>query len=286
MSRNRLILGLFVAILLAALLSTFVYKKFQQVSEQQVNTSTRNIVVAAQPLPLGTRLEPSMLRTIAWPAEQPMPGMFARVEDCVNRALITPVAENEPILEGKLAPREAGAGLPAVIPEGMRGLSVAVNDVIGVAGFVGPGTMVDVLVTGTAGGTSAQMIETRTLLENVRVLAAGQKTEQDRDGKPQTVPVITLLVTPEDAAKLALASTEGKIQLALRNTVDTHDANPAPVFQSTIFGGAPPNLNPEPKPKRAPIKMAAPPPAPPAPYTVEVITGTKRETKSFPNQQQ
>jgi pilus assembly protein CpaB len=286
MSRNRLILGLFVAILLGALLSTFVYRKFQEVSSHQVVTSTRTIVVAAQPLPLGTRLEPSMLRTIPWPSDEPMPGMFSRVEDCVNRALITQVAENEPILDGKLAPKEAGAGLPAVIPEGMRGLSVAVNDVIGVAGFVTPGTMVDVLVTGSAPGSASQIMETRTLLENVRVLAAGQKTERDLDGKPQTVPVITLLVTPEDAAKLALASTEGKIQLALRNTVDTHDANPAPVYQSTIFGGAPPDLNPAPpKPKRI-IKMAAPPPPPPQPYTVEVITGSKRETKSFPNQQQ
>jgi pilus assembly protein CpaB len=287
MSRNRIILGLFVAILLAALLSTFVYKKFQEVASQTGPVSTRTIVVASQPLPLGTRLEPSMLRTIPWPGDEPMPGMFTRVEDCVNRALITQVAENEPILEGKLAPKDAGAGLPAVIPQGMRGISVAVNDVIGVAGFVTPGTMVDVLVTGAAPGTSAQMMETRTLLENVRVLAAGQKTEQDRDGKPQTVPVITLLVNPEDAAKLALASTEGKIQLALRNTVDTHDANPAPVYQSTIFGGAPPNPNPAPAPRKsAPVKMAAPPPPPPAPYTVEVITGSKRETKSFPNQPQ
>ena len=114
-------------------------------------------------------------------------------------------------------------GLPATIPEGMRALSVAVNDVVGVAGFVIPGTMVDVLVTGQIGegrGSGSKNV-TRTILENVRVLAAGQKVEQDREGKPQTVPVITLLVSPEDAAKLTMASTEGKIQLSLRNTVDT-----------------------------------------------------------------
>ena len=136
---------------------------------------------------------------------------------------------NEPILDSKLAPREAGAGLSATIPEGMRAVSVAVNDVIGVAGFVGPGTSVDVLVTGTIPGASqsgAQYV-TRTILENIRVLAAGQKVEQDVDGKPQTVPVVTLLVSPQDAATLTMASTEGKIQLALRNTIDVNSPAPA-----------------------------------------------------------
>ena len=125
----------------------------------------------------------------------------------------------------------------------MRALSVAVNDVIGVAGFVTPGTTVDVLVTGMAPGAEPghSSTVTRTILENVRVLAAGQKIEQDRDGKPETVPVITLLVAPEDAGKLAMASTEGKIQLALRNTVDVKETNPAPVLETTLFAtGAPP----------------------------------------------
>jgi pilus assembly protein CpaB len=234
--------------------------------------------VAAAPLQLGTRLDSSKLRTIPWPAGQPVLGMFTRVEDCTHRALITGVAENEPILESKLAPVEAGAGLSATIPEGMRALSVAVNDVVGVAGFVTPGTMVDVLVTGTIAGPGQQGGAgniTRTILENVRVLAAGQKIEQDRDGKPQTVPVITLLVTPEDASKLAMASTEGKIQLALRNTIDTKTLNPPPVLQTTLFA-----------PTAAPAVMkhtvAQRPAAPSPPYTVEVIMGAKHETKEFP----
>jgi pilus assembly protein CpaB len=201
--------------------------------------------------------------------------MFTKVDECANRALITAVAENEPILEGKLAPVQAGAGLPATIPEGMRGLSVAVNEVVGVAGFVGPGTMVDVLATGKLPGNGQDKI-TRTILENVRVLAAGQKIEQDKDGKPQTVPVITLLVTPEDAAKLTMAATEGKIQLALRNTIDMKSTNPAPVMQAVLFAPA----------GGAPVHVAARPhaaPMPPPTYTVEVIVGTKRETKSFTN---
>src|SRR6201984_3095175 len=187
--------------------------------------------------------------------------MFTRIEDCANRALITPLAENEPVLEGKLAAQQSGAGLPATIPEGMRALSVAVNDVGGGAGFVIPGRMVDVLVTGSVGGGGAGNNITRMILENVRVLAAGQKVEQDRDGKPQTVPVITLLVSPEDAAKLTMGSNQGKIQLALRNTIDTKQVSPAPVLQAALFAGAPP------APK--PATRNAPPP-PPSMYVIEV----------------
>jgi pilus assembly protein CpaB len=163
----------------------------------------------------------------------------------------------------------------------MRALSVAVNDVVGVAGFVMPGTMVDVLVTGKIGGGNKGSEDsiTRTILENVRVLAAGQKIEQDREGKPQTVPVITLLVSPEDAGKLAMASTEGKIQLALRNTVDTKKVEPPSILEANLFSGT------TPAPRRTgPIVKAAAPPAPPSPYVIEVITGNKRENKSFPNQ--
>jgi pilus assembly protein CpaB len=241
------------------------------------------IVVAAKPLPLGTRLDPSMLRTISWPVGQPVAGMCRRTQDCTNRALITAVAENEPILEAKLAPSAAGAGLAAVIPEGMRAMSVAVNEVVGVAGFVTPGTMVDVLVTGNiAGPNQGGQTITRTILENVRVLAAGQKVQQDQEGKPQTVPVITLLVAPEDAARLAMASTQGKIQLALRNTVDTDTATPPAVLQSALFASDAPVAV-------APVKHVAtakttPKPPAAAPYQVEIITGSKRETKSFTEQ--
>jgi pilus assembly protein CpaB len=191
--------------------------------------------------------------------------------------LITPVVENELILENKLAPKEAGAGLSSTIPEGMRALSVSVNEVIGVAGFVIPGTMVDVLVTGgiAGAGRGGQENITRMILENVRVLAAGQKIEVDREGKPQTVPVITLLVSPEDAGKLAMASTEGKIQLALRNTIDSKKVNPPAVLEAALFSAGPP-------PVRHSGSVKAPPPPPPV-YLIEVITGNKRENKSFPN---
>src|SRR4029077_6169208 len=130
----------------------------------------------------------------------------------------------------------------------------------------------------TSSNGSEQSI-TRMILENVRVLAAGQKIESDREGKPQTVPVITLLVSPEDAGKLAMASTEGKIQLALRNTVDTKRVEPPSVLEAALFSG----IGAAPPKRTGPIvKTVAPPP--PSPYVIEVITGNKRENKSFPNQ--
>src|SRR5450631_1848962 len=278
MNQNRMILGLAVAVVVAFLLSTVVYRQFQKASVKPA--ATGHIVVAAKPLALGTPVDANNLRLIPWPPGEPVAGMFTRIEDCANRALIADVAANELILDSKLAPKESGAGLPAVIPQGMRALSVAVNDVVGVAGFVTPGTMVDVLVTGKieAGNRGTEDTITRTILENVRVLAAGQKIEQDREGKPQTVPVITLLVSPEDAGKLAMASTQGKIQLALRNTVDTKRVDPAPVMEANLFSGG------APAPKTGPVKIATPRPAPASPYVIEVITGNKRENKSFPNQ--
>ena len=285
MNRNRLMIGFGFALLLGFAASAFVYHEFKRVSAAPAAIPMQQIVVADEALQLGSLLDSSKLKTISWPAGQPVTGMFTKIEDCANRALITSVAENEPILEAKLAPREAGAGLPATIPAGMRALSVSVNDVIGVAGFVTPGTTVDVLVTGEVAGANqgSGSTITRTILENVRVLAAGQKIEQDRDGKPQTVPVITLLVTPDDAGKLAMASTQGKIQLALRNTVDVKETNPAPVLQSTLFASSVP-----PPPEKlvvaVPRKVILPPPPKPAPFTVEVINGGQRVTKSFPNQ--
>jgi pilus assembly protein CpaB len=275
MNRNRMLVGLTVAIVAGLFLSTYVYRAFKNATAVKPMIA-QHIVVAAIPLQLGTRVDANNLRLIPWPSDEPVSGMFTRIEDCANRALITPVAENEPILESKLASMQAGAGLPATIPEGMRALSVAVNEVVGVAGFVIPGTMVDVLVTGRIAGTTHGGDEniTRTILENVKVLAAGQKIEQDREGKPQTVPVITLLVTPDDAARLTMASTEGKIQLALRNTVDTKMIGPAAVLQESLFSGG------APAPKRSAGVKYVPPP--PSPYVVEVITGNKRENKSFP----
>ena len=281
MNTNRLLIGLVVAIVVAFLLSSFVYKQFQKASIVRPS-ATQPLVVASVPLPLGARLDATNLKVIQWPTNQPVAGMFTRIEDCSNRAVITPLAANEPVLESKLAPKESGAGLAATIPEGMRALSVAVNEVVGVAGFVTPGTMVDVLVTGRAlgGGTAGQGDITRTFLENIRVLAAGQKIEQDREGKPQTVAVSTLLVTPDEATQLTMGATDGKIQLALRNTIDTKKNEPKAIVQAALF--SPQGAVATPIQPTKPSGRKAAPAAPP-PYVIEVITGNKRENKSFPN---
>lgn len=278
MSRNRMLIGLAVALVVGLLAGRYVYRQLKQatgVGPMKVD----HIVVAAAPLPLGTRLRAEQLRLAPWPASDPLPGSFTRIEECVDRALLTPVVESEAILDAKLAPKEAGAGLPAVIPEGMRALSVRVDDVVAVAGFVNPGTMVDVLVTGEVEGGAQGNSITRTILEDVRVLAAGQKVEQDKEGKPQTVSVVTVLVNPDQADKLTMASTEGKIHLALRNTIDTKATNPPPVYRNSLFlgGGGPAPVKPKQRTVPAPSK-----PQPPPVYVIEVIRGDKRDTQSFP----
>ena len=226
MSWQRLSGGLAISLLVGLLAGAFVFTQFKKLAQAK-SMPTMPVVVSSRAIPLGTRLQASDLRLVNWPATQPIQGVFSKIDDCVNRAAITSLVENEPLLEGKLAPKDGGSGLSATIPSGMRAVSVSVNDVVGVAGFVVPGTIVDVLVTGSTGSGNV----TRTILENVRVLATGHTVEQEREGKPQNAPaVITLLVSPEDANTLTMASTQGRIQLALRNTLDSAKVVPAPVL--------------------------------------------------------
>jgi pilus assembly protein CpaB len=176
------------------------------------------------------------------------------------------------VLDQELAKREAGVGLPVSIPAGMRAVSVGVDDVVAVAGFVTPGTIVDVLVTGTTPGGPI----TRTILEHVRVLAVGQQI-QTENGKPQTAPVVTVLVTPEAGEKLTLAAAEGKIHLALRNTGDVADANPPPIYGSTVFIGMAPAVHAAPR-----VVAVKPAPKVLPPYNVQVIRGDRVEDHPFP----
>jgi pilus assembly protein CpaB len=281
MDQKRLVVGLLVALVFGLVAARYVYIQLRNAKSAagKVSVVTGRIVVAAKPLSLGERLTTADLRDIPWPDATRPTGSFLRVEDCLDRALITPVVENELILEYKLAPKEAGGGLSVAIPQGTRAISVRVDDVVSVAGFVAPGTMVDVLVTGTStGGDSV----TRTILQDLRVLAVGQKSEADREGKPQTYTVVTLLVNPEEAEKVTMASTEGKIHLALRNTIDTKEVNPPAVSRTSLFAGAPP-VKPEATHK---VRRETPPaPKPPEPYVIDVIRGDKKETTSFAGQQ-
>lgn len=187
-----------------------------QFASAAVPPGTVPVVVAARDLSMGSIVTQDDVKTVDWP-EQALPeGHSAQVAQVVGRGLITPAYANEPLLADKLADRDSG-GLPILIPEGMRALSVKVDEVVGVAGFVLPGTVVDVVSTVTPPGGSPT---SRVILQNVRTLAAGQTIARDVEGEPMAVTVITLLVTPSDAEQLALASTQGRIQLALRNTLD------------------------------------------------------------------
>ncbi|HWX38581.1 MAG TPA: Flp pilus assembly protein CpaB [Candidatus Sulfotelmatobacter sp.] len=279
MSWQRLSGGLAISLLVGLLAGAFVFTQFKKLAQAK-SMPTMPVVVSSRAIPLGTRLQASDLRLVNWPATQPIQGVFSKIDDCVNRAAITSLVENEPLLEGKLAPKDGGSGLSATIPSGMRAVSVSVNDVVGVAGFVVPGTIVDVLVTGSTGSGNV----TRTILENVRVLATGHTVEQEREGKPQNAPaVITLLVSPEDANTLTMASTQGRIQLALRNTLDSAKVVPAPVLQTALFGSSPVPAaegSVTTKKTHAPEKPKVVPP--PETVNVEVIRGDKKEEAKFP----
>jgi pilus assembly protein CpaB len=160
------------------------------------------------------------VKVVGWPGSAVPSGYIGSIADALGRGVITSVAENEPLLAAKVSTKDAGGGLPIIIRDGMRARSVKVDEIIGVAGFVLPGTHVDVMLTLEKGDNRPQAV-TRTILQNVQVLAAGQQVQRDKEGKPQTVSVVTLLVTLEDAELLVLAGKEGRLQLALRNTLDT-----------------------------------------------------------------
>ncbi|HXY03060.1 MAG TPA: Flp pilus assembly protein CpaB, partial [Terriglobales bacterium] len=207
-------------------------------------------------------------------------GVFHRKDRLLGRGVTVPISRGELILTNKLAAENAGYGLPSLIPPGMRAVAVRVNDTTGIAGFVVPGTRVDVLLTGNPEGVNQQ--ETTTILENVAVLAAGQKLERNAAGEPQSTPVITLLVSPDDAQKLTLAANQGKIQLALRNPLDTKQQELMTARSDALYKIAAAPVHPEPaRPKAKHIATPAPPPPMIAPYIVEIYKGDKREDTKF-----
>jgi pilus assembly protein CpaB len=256
-----------IAVGIAGAATYLVYKTIQSRPAQVVEVATSYAVVAARPLPLGTRLTAPDLKLVAWPAANPLPGGFTKIEDAVDRGLIAAVAENEPLTGNNVASAEAGAGLPPTIPPGMRAISVRVNEVIGVAGFVVPGTRVDVMAILTQNNQRLA----RVVVGNVQVLAAGTRYDQEaaREGKAVPSSVVTLMVTPDDAEKIGLASTEGTIMLTLRNPMDTALASSTGTGAASLAGDAPaprPAAPASSAPRRtAPVVAAAPPPPPPAP---------------------
>src|SRR5919201_1772628 len=212
--RNRIFAVLAIAVLAGGVLAYATYNLVQNQPAKVVSMPTQPVVIAAADLSLGSELRKEDLTVANYPQGQAPEGAFMRVSDVVGRGLIAPIVKNEPVLKAKLASKEAGSGLPPVIPEGMRAVSVRVNEVIGVAGYVLPGTRVDVVAT--VNPTQQQEdITSKVVLTDVQVLAAGTNMEQNgHKEKPMAVSVVTLLVNPDEAERLTLASTEGKIQLA------------------------------------------------------------------------
>ena len=278
MTRIRVFIVLLVAIGLGGTFALATYRYIQNMPIREVHLPTTPVVVAAADLGLGAALRREDLRVIAWPSDAAPAGAFTDPQDIVGRGLIQSVTLNEAVLPSKLAPVGAGAGLPPVIPEGKRALSVRVNDVIGVAGYVLPGNRVDVVATVSPTNQQTDMTS-KVVLTNVLVIAAGTRIEQDAEqNKPVSVSVVTLLVDPVEAERLTLASTEGKIQLALRNPLDT-TAPPTPGIRSAALLAAarPVRLVRPVRPAAAPrVEPPAPPPPPPPPPTVEIIRGDKR----------
>jgi pilus assembly protein CpaB len=276
MTRMRVLLVLVIAILAGGGLAAGTYRYLQNVPVREVSVPTRSVVVANGDLALGTELRADDLAILQWPAKSIPDGAFENASTIVGRGLIASVVKNEPILPGKLASKDAGTGLPPLIPPGKRALSVKVNEVIGVAGYVLPGTHVDVVATASPSNRPEETAS-KVVLSNVEVLTAGTRLEQKDGGKPVQVTVVTLLVTPEESERLTLASTEGKIQLALRNPLDAESPATAGVRTSALVGGA--QQRPvvvARRPAAAPSAVPAAPPPPAAPATIEIIRGDKR----------
>ena len=275
--QTRTLIVLVVALLAAAGAAYGVYSAVARIPVREVEIATRHAVVAAKKMEVGTLLTEESVKLVAWPAQTPLADGFDSVDQVVQRGLVAAVSENEPITELKLAPKGGGAGLSPTIPAGMRAMSVRVNEVIGVAGFVTPNARVDVIVTLQSGEQS----RTRVLVSNVQVLTANTQMETQRDGRALPSTVVTLLVTPEDAERITLAQQAGQLMLALRNPLDTTPTETKGVQTAGLFGGTPePEQRPAPRsvaPRPAPVAQAPPPP-PPAPsiYKVEAIRAAKR----------
>jgi pilus assembly protein CpaB len=275
MARMRVFIVFALAIGVGGVFAFATYNYVQRTPGKTVTIPTRPVVVAAADLDIGAELGRDDVRIIQWPANAAPAAAFGSADEVLGRGLVMPVIQNEPILPMKLAPKDAGAGLPPAIPPGFRAVSVRVNEVIGVAGYVLPGTHVDVVATVSPTSQATDMTS-KVILTNVQVLAAGTKIDRATDkDKPIPVTVVTLLVDPVQAERLTLAASEGKIQLALRNPLDRDTPVTRGVRPSLLLGDVPVVKVAKPHATQAAAK-AEPAPAPPAPLTVEIIRGDKR----------
>ncbi len=276
---------LLVAFVVAGLAVLAIYLLFGGRQTAADAPKTTQVYVAAHNMAIGTLIRDADVSLAPWIGTIPQSAVLKK-EDLVARGVTSNIYQGEPILETRLAPKGAGAGLAATIPPGMRAVAVRVNEIIGVAGFVTPGMRVDVLISGNSPGRNSELgTLSKTLLQNIEVLSAGQNIQKDTEGKPAQVQVVNLLVTPEQAEILSLASMETKIQLVLRNPLDQTIVKTSGTAVSNLFSGQKyggpdpaPRTQVRSRPRPAVIVQAA---REPSPVVVEVIQGSARNSVKF-----
>jgi pilus assembly protein CpaB len=268
MKAKRLMMALLIALLVSGLFTFWLSRRLGKAVH--VAAPPKLMVVAAQQsMEAGEQLKPGTLRLVEWPVA--LPGSFAKTDDVAGRIVLFPLAKDQPILASYLAPVGVGVGLTAKIPSGMRAISVRSDEVVGVAGFLLPGTHVDVLLTYRTDKSPDP--RTVTVLQDVVVLAAGQQIHPDPEGKPTSVNnVVTLLLKPEDSEKLVLATSLGAIHFVLRNGADDGQETASSVGLEELTG--------DPYPPSTTTVAIIPPPQR-KPYQVETILGGKQVVRSF-----
>jgi pilus assembly protein CpaB len=277
--QRRLLIVLMCAVLIAGAASYVVFRLAGGGQKVVKPLAATKVVVAARDLEIGTLLHDSDMTLADWVGPAPNGGTVKK-STALNRGVVSAIYRGEPVTENRLAPPGSGGGLASTIPPGMRACAIKVNEVVGVAGFVTPGMRVDVLITGSPVGDQAgNGPQVKTLLQSIQVLSAGSNIEHDKEGKPEQVQVVNLLVTPHQAEILSLAAgNDARIQLILRNPMDTEVTAPPGTSMSELFGGS------RAKPAAAP-EPAAPPPfaaAVPVGSTIEVLNGPTHTVARFP----
>ncbi len=275
-----ILFSLVVAALTSCLVYYFVVTNVEAASHRTVDA--RKCLVAARTLELGTLIGDADVKWIAT-GQVPAASAINDPKQAIGRGVISTIYEGEPIAAGRLAPVGAGAGLAAIIPSGKRAVALKVDDVVGLAGFVVPGMRVDAIVSARDAASKTNDVLSRTILQNIEVLSAGQKIEKTADGKPEDAQVVNLLVTPDEAEVLSLAAGEAKVQLVLRNPLDTAQSVTHGASLAQIFGHEPvPAVITRPVLPRAVPAKVKPPVTPPPDQTVEVFSGTKQSEQTIP----
>jgi pilus assembly protein CpaB len=273
---RRLLIILVVAFLIATMSAILVWRLVgARLAASKSQPTTHTLVAAAKDIKIGSVLASTDLASIQVMGSVPQ-GAITDQKNAIGRGVIANIYAGEPILDSRLAPMGSGGGLAATIPEGKRACAVKVDDVVGVAGFVTPGMRVDVLISGVPPNSgNNQDTESHTILQNIEVLSAGTDIQKDAEGKPKQVQVVNLLVTPQQAQDLSLAASQMRIQLVLRNPLDTKIAPVPATEMANLFTGEKPAVLAG-KPRIIKRK-----PAPPPPFTIQVINGSQHTEEKF-----